>query len=241
MKLEELAVIGQPDVGVLRKALEHVGQGHVAVGMVMAVRFAVGGDVHELGMLAAVVEPLEEPGQEAVAVVEQPLEGHLLRDDAVVEEQDDRPARGKPAEVGARRVDAAGDLDPALLAELAPPPGLPGGQDREPDSRLGQDLQRLDVHGGLGQPHPLGITAEPVAEIGDSPPHLGLLVPRAGQRQDHVVVDLRQRVAVPAPPLLAEPVGLDDSLQHLGSGVGHPLQQRGAEVEADPCIIVKSN
>ena len=125
VQLEELAVVGQPDVGVLRQPLQHVGQGHVAVGMVMAVRFAVGGDVHELGMLAAVVEPLEEPGQEAVAVVEQPLEGDLLRDDPVVEEQDDRPARGQPAEIGPRRVDAAGDLDPALLAELAPPPGLP--------------------------------------------------------------------------------------------------------------------
>ena len=128
-------------------------------------------------MFAAVVEPVEEPLQEPLAVIEQPLEGDLLRDDAVVEEQDDRASRGQAAEIGPRGIDAAGDLDPVLLAELAPPPRLPGRQDREVNAGLGQDLQRLDVDGRLGQPHPLGITAEAMAEIGDAPEHLGLLVP----------------------------------------------------------------
>ena len=72
-----------------------------------------------------------------------------------------------------------------------------------------------------------------------APEHLGLLVARAGQGQDHVIVDLGQRVAVPPPPLLAEAVGLDDALQHLGGGLGHPVQERRAEVEADPGIVVQ--
>ena len=156
VELEEFAVVGQPDVGMLRQAVEHVGQRHVAVGMMMAVRLAVGGDVHELGVLAAIVEALEEPIEEPLAVVEQPLEGDVVRDDAVVEEQDDRPARGEPAEIGPRRVDPAGDLLPALRAQLPPPPRLPRRQDREPDARLGQHLERLDVDGRLGQPHPFG-------------------------------------------------------------------------------------
>ena len=54
--LEELAVIGQADLGVLGQFVQHVGQRHVAVRVVMAVGLAVGGDVHELGVLAAVVE-----------------------------------------------------------------------------------------------------------------------------------------------------------------------------------------
>src|SRR5208282_3940923 len=94
-------------------------------------------------MFAVGVEPVEEPLQEAVAVIEQALEGDLLRDDAVVEEQDDRASRCKAAEVGPRGINAAGDLDPVLLADLAPPPSLRGRQDREVNAGLGQDFQRL--------------------------------------------------------------------------------------------------
>ena len=126
-----------------------------------------------------------------------------------------------------------------LLADLAPPPGLPRGQDREPDARLGQHLQRLDVDGGLGQPHSLGVAAEAVAEVGDPPAHLCFLVSCTSQRKNHVIVRLRQRIAVTAPPILAEPVGLDDSLEGLRRLVGHPLQERGAEVEADPRIVIQ--
>ena len=239
VQLEELAVVGQPHVGVLRQAMQHVSQGHVAVGVMVPVRFAVSSDVHELGMFAAGVEPVEEPLQEAVAVIEQPLEGDLMSDDAVEEEQDDRASRGKAAEVGPRGINAAGDLDPVLLAELAPPPSLRGRQDREVNAGLGQDFQRLHVDGRLGQPHSLGITAEAMPEIGDAPEHLGLLVPGAGQGQDHVVVDLGERIAMPPPPLLAQPVGLDNARQSLRGGVGHPLQERGAEVEADPGVVVQ--
>ena len=56
VKLEKFAVIGQPHVAVLGQAIEDIGQRHVAVSMMVAVRLAVGGDVHELGVLSALVE-----------------------------------------------------------------------------------------------------------------------------------------------------------------------------------------
>ena len=103
VQLEELSIVGQPHIGILRQPLKHMGQGHVAMGVMVAVRLAIGGNVHELGMFAAGVKTVKEPLQEAVAVIEQPLEGDLLRDDAVVEEQDNRTSRGKAAKVGAAR------------------------------------------------------------------------------------------------------------------------------------------
>jgi hypothetical protein len=70
--------------------------------MMVAVGLAVGRDVHQLGMRAAVVEALEEAIEEPFAAVEQAFEGDLARDDRIVEEQDDRPPRGEAAQVGAR-------------------------------------------------------------------------------------------------------------------------------------------
>ena len=158
----------------------------------------------------------------------------------VVEEQDDRPARREPAEIGPRRVDArSGIVLPVLRPELPPPPRLAGRQDREPDAGLRQHLQRLDVDGRLGQPHPLGVAAEAMAEVGDAPEHLRLLVVPAGQRHDDVVVNLGQRVAVPAAALAAEAVGLDDPLEDVGGVLGHPGKEGRPEVEAHPGIVVQ--
>ena len=240
VKLEELAVVGQPDVRVLGQAIEHVRQRHVAVGVVMAVRFAVGGDVHELGVFAARGRTPERaaPGsaRRGRAAARRPPAARRCR-------RRRRARSTGPTEAGRDKRDE-GSMPPpisthALLADLPPPFRLAGRQDRERDARLGQGLQRRHVHGRLGQPHSLRLAAEPVAEVGDPPEHLRLLVSAAGQRQDHVIVNLRQRVAVPPAPLLAEAVGLDETRQHVRCGFGHPLQQRGAEVEADPGIIVQ--
>ena len=45
--------------------------------VVVAVRLAVGGDVHELGMPPGGVEPLEQTVEEPLAVIEEPLEGDV--------------------------------------------------------------------------------------------------------------------------------------------------------------------
>ena len=61
-------------------------EGHVAVPVMMAVAFSVGGDVDELGFAAAVVETLFETANEAFTGVEQTLKGHGARDWSVIEE-----------------------------------------------------------------------------------------------------------------------------------------------------------
>ena len=76
-----------------------------------------------------------------------------------------------------------------------------GSQDREPDAGGGQRLERAEIDGRLGQPHPFGVAAEAVAEVGDAPVHLGPLVVHAGQRHDDMVIHLGQSVAVPAAAL----------------------------------------
>src|SRR5262249_6983328 len=53
---EELAVVGQADLGVPAQLAEDISQRHVAMGVVVAVGLAVGGDVHELRVLPRGVE-----------------------------------------------------------------------------------------------------------------------------------------------------------------------------------------
>jgi hypothetical protein len=53
-----------------------------------------------------------------------------------------------------------------------------------------------------------------------------------------VVVNLGERVAVAAAAFPADPVALDDALEHLRGILSHPGQQCRAEVEAHPGIIV---
>ena len=97
----------------------------------------------------------------------------------------------------------------------------------------------LEIDGRLGQPHPFGLAAEAVAEVGDAPEHLRPLVVPAGQRHDDVVVHLGQRIAVPAAALAAQAVGLDDPLEDVGRVLGHPGEEGRPEVEAHPGVVVQ--
>ncbi len=113
VQFEEFAVVGQADIGFVRQLVEDVGQRHVAEGVVVSVALAIGGDVHQFGVGSAVVEALHQVVEEILATGEDALEGHFLRDDAVVEEQGDRTPRRQPAEVRPRRVDPpAGNVFP---------------------------------------------------------------------------------------------------------------------------------
>src|SRR5262249_21373618 len=46
-------------------------------------------------------------------------------------------------------------------------------------------------------------------------------------------------VAVAPPPLPARTVGLDDPPVHVGRVLGYPLEECGAEIEADPGVVVQ--
>ena len=57
----------------------------------MAIAFSVGGEVDQLRSPAGFGEPADEPLGESSSIVQQTLEGHALRNRAVIEEQLDLP------------------------------------------------------------------------------------------------------------------------------------------------------
>ncbi len=115
---------------------------------------------------------------------------------------------------------------------------LGGRQHGELDTVGSQHFEGLDIDSGFGQPHAFGVAIEAVLEVSQTPDHLGLLVSAIGQRHDHVVVNLGDGGAVSGEALLAGNVGVEDGLVGFGSAVGHPGEKRGADVKADPGVVV---
>ena len=207
--------------------------------MMMAVGLAIGGDMHQLRPAAIVGKSAEQPVGKRLAIAQQPFEGHRARDGAVVEKQVDAAPRRQIANVGTRRVDLAAFHILELRGSDAPLVlGLRWRQHGELDVVLGQHFQRLHIDRGFRQPHAFGLAAEAVLEIANAPHHLRLLVAPVGQRHDHVVVHLRDGVAVSRETLLALLVGGQDRLVGVGRVLFQPRQQRGTEIEADPRIVV---
>ena len=56
----------------------------------VAVRLAIGGDVHELGVLTAIIKAFRQAKKEALAVIQQPLERDPMRHDRIEKEDSDR-------------------------------------------------------------------------------------------------------------------------------------------------------
>ena len=91
--LQELAVVGESDRVVFFHLAKGIGEGHVAVAVVVAVGLAVGRDVDQLrprgppglGILGG--EGAEEPADQGLAAREEPIESDGARDGAVVEEE----------------------------------------------------------------------------------------------------------------------------------------------------------
>jgi hypothetical protein len=115
--------------------------------------------------------------------------------------------------------------------------GLMGREDREPNAARGQRGECLAVDRALGEPHPLRRPAEPSRKVRNAPPHLRHLILTAGQRHDHMVVGLRDRVTVPARGQ-AFPVGIEDRGVQARRALLDPSQQRGADVERDRRVVV---
>ena len=197
--------------------VERVGEGHVAVAVMVAVGLAVGGDVDELRMRAPFAERAEEAMREVLAAREQPLEGDGARDRAVVEEDVDATAPTADCS------DTASSDRWRRSARSSRPRrsrrqrrACCGSRIVKRDPLRGQRFERVDVDRRLRQPHPLRLAAEAVLEVADAPAHLRALVARVRQRQDHVVVRLRDRRAVAAEALAADAVGVEDRGVRLG-------------------------
>ncbi len=102
----------------------------------------------------------------------------------------------------------------------------------------GEQLERLGVGRGLRQPHAFRRRAEAALVVGDAPADLRDAVARAGQRQNHVVVDLRHGRAVAAIALAAAALAVEDHAIGARRVLLEPAEQRGAEVEADARVVV---
>ena len=113
-----------------------------------------------------------------------------------------------------------------------------GSQNRESHPGLGEDLERLVVDGGLRQPHTLGLAPESFAEIFLPPPDLRDLVAPGGQRQDHVIVGLGDRVAVAATRVSAPAVGLKDVAVGVGRVALEPGKESRSDIERDFLEVV---
>ena len=211
------------------------GQRHLAEAMVMAVGLAVGRDLDELGVRGGLVEAGQEACRQRIARAEEPVEGHGVGDRSVVEEERQLAAPAPFPPVGPARVQP-GSGSP-VAAGLAHAGGLGRREEREAHALLRQHLERLAVRGGLGEPHPVGLPSEAMAEVGQAPAHLGDLVATAAERQDRVPVRLRDGVPVP-PRRAARPVSLQDRAVDVRTLVLEPCHQRGADVEREGGEVV---
>ena len=234
---QERAVVREGRRPVGFDLLDRGGQRHLAEAAVMAVGLAVRCAVHELRPGARVGEGGVEPRHEVLGALQQPLERDRARDGSVVEkERQAEPVRSAP-EIGTARVDPAAHILPGLGLEGPHAERLVGRQDRVLHAGLGEHLERLSVHRRLRKPEPLGLAPEPLAKVLDSPAHLRDLVAARGERHDHVVEDLRARVAM-TPGRDARAVGLDDLRVHVRPVALEPGEERRPDVERDLLEVV---
>ncbi len=248
-KLRQIAaIIRQTHRPILVQQLQRITQRHLAVLVVVPIAFPIRGNVHQL-RLGSGTESRLQPRHQILARVQQPFKGHRARHRPVIEKHRQRPPGGKPHQVGPRRVHAvvrarsrrlaprAGSLARAAV-HRPHPPALVRRQNRKPDTFLGQHLQRPRIGCRLRQPHPLRHPAKPRLVVGNPPANLRPPVPLAGQRQNHVVVHLGQRRAVPLVQIPAPSLPVQHRPIDPRSHLAQPAQQRRANVEAHPRVVV---
>jgi len=69
-------------------------------------------------------------------------------------------------------------------------------EDNKTQSFVDQQTEHVIVAGCLGQPHRLGLPAEAIKEISNTPTHLRALIALVAERQDGMIVGLCNGVAV---------------------------------------------
>ena len=231
-------VVGQFRQPALFNMLKRVGEGHFAVTMMVAVGFAVGGNIGNLGPRAILVEGASNAPGEGDAADQKALEGHGSRNRPIVEEDREGAPTRQVDHVGAGRINARPThISPDRLAQEAAVTNLAGFKHGEQHTMLGHKLKGFEIHRRLRQPHPFGATAKAMDEILDAPTHLRHLIAARGERHDDVVVALRHRRTAPkeAGALL---IGDQDCLVDGGRFFFKPSEQRGADVEADAAVVI---
>ncbi len=107
--------------------MKGVGQGHIAVRVMVSVRFPVRRDMNQLGFVRVVVKRAQQAPGQMLALGEQAFEGHPLRYGPVVKKEIDMPARRQELPVGPPGIDlGASGVAPIPRPQLAEAPRLVG-------------------------------------------------------------------------------------------------------------------
>ena len=87
MIFQELAIVGDLRQLLAVDVVERIGQRHVAVAMMVAVRLSIGGDVDQLRTLTIDRKAAGETVGETLTIIQQTFKGNRLRQRSVVEEE----------------------------------------------------------------------------------------------------------------------------------------------------------
>jgi hypothetical protein len=127
--LQVFAVVGEFGQLMGLDVIEGTGERHLAVAVVVAVGFAIGGNVHQLRPVSPVVgETAQQAVRQGFALGEQALEGDGAGDGPVVKEHVDGAPRTQSQLVGRAGVNPPAAGIPPAASPLAHPPGLVGRQ-----------------------------------------------------------------------------------------------------------------
>src|SRR6185503_20264902 len=116
--------------------------------------------------------------------------------------------------------------------------GLLGSEDNKTQSFIYQHPEYVVVASCFGQPHRLGLTAEPITKIGHTPTHLRGLIALVTERQDRMIIGLRNGIAVSTVPGGAQSIGRDDAFISLRMMLQQPGKQRWSKVKTDMLVVI---
>ena len=106
------------------------------------------------------------------------------------------------------------------------------------DSLLNQAVDRFFIDAGFREPNGFGGAPEAALEFAEAPDDLRDFVARVCQRNHHVIIHLRNRVAVSVMFLAALAIRFDDVLADFRRMFLHPREQRGADIKVDMRKII---
>ncbi len=200
--------------------IERISEGHLAVAVMMAVGFAVGGDVYKFRPGAVRREGPHEPIGELFSVVKKTLEGYAVRDGTIVEKNIHGAARAQAKAIGHSGIDAAtGHVGPRASADATDLRGLRGAENSEADSLLPHELESLQIDSRFREPHTFRNPAEAGPKIRNAPDDLSELVAVIRERHDHVRIGLSDSRTMTGEALTAFLIAFEDEPVSIGTVV----------------------
>ena len=166
--------------------------------------------------------PITDLTCEAVGVLEQVAERHLVRQGPVIRDQ----LYLVPIPLPRHRGTGASRRRHLMRR-----------QDREADTLFGEHGQCLVIHRRLGQPHTEGFPPKKPTELTHSPAHLRLLVATGSERQDHMMERGGNGRTV-AGAINGGPIACDHARQDVRRVSLEPVHEGGAHVEGEPLPAV---